>query len=184
MAIPAKIAYMRTVLAMLALMALAACSSPPPAYLLTDPAGWPLAQLEAVPAKLPDDDVDKTGVTKAVATIKVGGHDLVAWVHTAGVCGLSDAGHVSMWIDLTRSEGQKGHTRDAEDRQVFRGPDEPMVAASSEGNVMVSCGVNKMLVLVTTRDTSIKTTGSVTAKVVHGQVAAVIAAKATRDQTL
>ncbi|MFI6320380.1 hypothetical protein ACIBG8_22795 [Nonomuraea sp. NPDC050556] len=175
---------MRTVLAVLALMALAGCSAPPPAYLLTDPATWPLAKLDAVPAKLPDTGVRRTGVTKAIATIEVGGHDLVAWVHTAGVCGLSDKGGTSMWFDLTTSEGQTGYTRDAKDRQVFRGPDEPMVAASSEGSVMVSCGVNKMLVLVTTGETSIRTTGSVTAKVVHGQVAAVIADRATRDRAL
>ncbi|WP_327581455.1 hypothetical protein OHA25_36475 [Nonomuraea sp. NBC_00507] len=163
----------RTVVAFLLLPALGACSAPPANPLLKNPAQWPLVQLNGLTGhrRLPGE------AERALAQIRVGSHDLIAWIHSSGRCGLSDSGW-SMYVDLTTSEGHPG-------REVgFSGPMEPAVGSSSESKVSLFCTPTRMLIRVEGETSKPFVSGDAVAQPVNGGLNAVVGSREAQKESL
>ncbi|GAB1818513.1 hypothetical protein [Herbidospora sp. RD11066] len=162
------------VLTFLSLPVLAACSEPDVKPLLEDPSQWPLARLTGFadrPEQLPDE------AERALARIKVGSHDLIAWIHPSGLCGLAGSDW-SMNIDLTKAEGQT--TRE----NGFSGPLESAAATSMQSEVSLFCTPTRMLIRVDGQTSKPFVSGDAAAQVVNGGLNAVVGSEAALQESL
>ncbi|MEU4511172.1 hypothetical protein AB0G05_16905 [Nonomuraea wenchangensis] len=152
---------------------LGACSAPVKEPLLTDPARWPLMELKGLVDHhdLPD------GGERALAQIKVGSVDLIAWISSAGRCGLSGS-DFSMYIDLTDSSGQP--SRD----DGFSGPMEPAAGVSSESKVSLFCTPTRMLIRVTGETSKPFVAGDAVAQLFRGGLNAVVGSPQAQRESL
>ncbi|MGW5157330.1 hypothetical protein ACWEPN_17825 [Nonomuraea wenchangensis] len=159
--------------ALLFLPALGGCSAPPDDPLLKDPARWPLTGLRGLidHHELPD------GGERALAQIKVGSVDLLAWINSAGRCGLSGSDW-SMYVDLTESSGHP--SRD----DGFSGPMEPATGVSSEGKVSLFCTPTRMLIRVTGETAQPFVSGDAVAQLFRGGLNAVVGSRQAQQESL
>ncbi|MEV1174244.1 hypothetical protein [Nonomuraea sp. NPDC049784] len=175
---------MRRSPALMALALTAACSAQAgnrqaDDRVLHDPSTWPLAALStaAVPEKkLPVE------AERVLARVRVGGHDLVAWIHTRGVCGLTEQSD-GVGRSLSAPLDESGSTTTAE--EGFAGPSEPAaVAMYGESEVILFCTPTRMLVKVKTRDTEITLDGHAAAQASGDGVSVVVGTPAARKESL
>ncbi|WP_157518664.1 hypothetical protein [Herbidospora mongoliensis] len=141
--------------------------------MLKDPAQWPLAKLKGLTdhAELPDE------AERALAQIRVGSYDLIAWIHSSGLCGLSSSDW-SMHVDMTESEGEP--SRD----EGFSGPTEPAVGSSSESKVSLFCTPTRMLIRVEGETSRPFISGEAVAQLVDGGLNAVVGSQEAREESL
>ncbi|MFD0467851.1 hypothetical protein ACFQ0B_05700 [Nonomuraea thailandensis] len=145
------------------LLAATACATPPADPVLKDPARWPLAELRGLidRPEVPDE------AERALAQIRVGSYDLLAWIHSSGLCGLAGAGW-SMHVDLTGSQGQPKR------EDGFSGPVEPAAAVSHEGEVSLFCTPTRMLIRVEGQTSQPFVSGDAAGQIVNGGLNAVV----------
>ncbi|WP_371779690.1 hypothetical protein [Streptosporangium subroseum] len=163
----------RVVAAFLVLPALGACSAPISDPLLKDPAQWPLVKLKGLTdhPKLPEE------AERALAQINVGSYDLIAWIHSSGLCGLSGSDW-SMNVDMTRSEGQPVR------EEGFSGPMEPAVGSSSESKVSLFCTPTRMLIRVEGETSKPFVSGDAVAQPFNGGLNAVVGSQEAQKESL
>ncbi|AWS41735.1 hypothetical protein [Streptosporangium sp. 'caverna'] len=163
----------RVVAAFLVLPALGACSAQNADPLLKDPAQWPLVKLKGLtdPPKLPEE------AERVLAQIKVGSYDLIAWIHSSGLCGLSGSDW-SMNVDMIRSEGQPAR------EEGFSGPVEPAVGSSSESKVSLFCTPTRMLIRVEGETSKPSVSGDAVAQLFNGGLNAVVGSQEARQESL
>lgn len=161
------------VAALLVSPVIGACSTPSTHPMLKDPSQWPLARLKGLTShrELPAE------ADRALAQVKVGSYDLMAWIHTSGRCGLAGDGW-SMYVDLTKSEGQP----DREDG--FSGPVEPAAGSSHESKVTLFCTPTRMLIRVDGETAGPFVSGDAVAQVVDGGLNAVVGSERARRESL
>lgn len=165
----------------LAVVALtAACSAQAgEAPVLRDPAKWPLAQLSPATGTrqaLPED------AERALARIRVGKHDLAAWIHTKGVCGVSEQGDVDPGWSTFQPLDQPGTTTTAE--EGFAGPAEPAAVGMAEGRVLYFCTPTRMMVKVKTEETKVTLDGHAAAQLSGGYLTVVVGTPDARKESL
>ncbi|ETK30911.1 hypothetical protein [Microbispora sp. ATCC PTA-5024] len=141
--------------------------------MLKDPARWPLVKLRGLTdhPKLPDEG------ERALAQIMVGSQNLIAWINSSGLCGLSGSGW-SMHVDLTESEGQP------EREEGFSGPVEPAVVTSSEDKVRLACTPTRMLIRVEGETSHPFVSGDAVAQPVNGGLNAVVGSPEAQKESL
>ncbi|MET8049261.1 hypothetical protein ABZU75_16850 [Streptosporangium sp. NPDC005286] len=164
----------RAVVAFLVLPAFGACSAPTVNPLLKNPAQWPLVKLKGLadyPKPLPDE------AERALAQIKVGSYDLIAWIHSSGLCGLSGSDW-STYVDLTKSEGDPGR------EEGFSGPVELAAGSSSEGKVSLFCTPTRMLIRVEGETSKPFVSGDAVAQLVNGGLNAVVGSQEAQEESL
>ncbi|GLX93900.1 hypothetical protein [Herbidospora sp. NBRC 101105] len=161
-----------------ALLALGACSAPPANPLLQDPAQWPLVKLAGLAdnPELPDE------AERALAQIKVGSYNLLAWINSSGLCGLSSSAatagtDVNVYIDLTKSEGG------LERPEGFSGPVEPTVSAYGT-KVRLFCTPTRMLIRISGETSEPFVSGDAIAKLVNGGLNAVVGSAEAQMESL
>ncbi|MER7366472.1 hypothetical protein [Nonomuraea wenchangensis] len=161
------------VAALLLAPVLGACSAPADDPLLKDPARWPLTGLKGLVDhhELPD------GGERALAQIKVGSVDLIAWINSAGRCGLSGSDW-SMYVDLTESAGQPSR------EDGFSGPMEPAAGVSSESKVSLFCTPTRMLIRVTGETSKPFVSGDAVAQLFRGGLNAVVGSPQAQRESL
>ncbi|RVX47294.1 hypothetical protein EDD27_10221 [Nonomuraea polychroma] len=167
---------MRRSLTIALTLALTACSAETDDGILKDPAKWPLATLTGTATKeeLPDE------AERALARIRVGSYDLVAWIHTKGVCGLSqqtDDGW-SMSFPLNQS-GTSTSTEEG-----FAGPTEPVMVSMAESKVSLMCTPTRMFVKITTKQRKVALDGHAAAQLSGDGVSVVVGTPAARKESL
>lgn len=165
--------------AVVVLLALGACSAPPADPLLRDAAQWPLVKVRGLidDPKLPDE------AERALAQVKVGSYDMLAWIHSSGLCGLSGSEwsvhtDVSMHVDLTRSEGRP------ERPAGFSGPTEPAVSTSYGNKVSLFCTPTRMLIRVSGETSQPFVSGDAVAQLVDGGLNAVVGSEEALRESL
>ncbi|MEQ4718940.1 hypothetical protein [Nonomuraea sp. B19D2] len=147
---------------------------------LRDPSKWPLAGLSTATATK---DELPTDAERALARVRVGGHDLVAWIHTRGVCGLSEQGDSDGGWSLSTRLDEPGTTTTPE--EGFAGPAEPAVVSGyGESEVILFCTPTRMLVKVKTKSTKVKLDGHAAAQVSGDGVSVVVGTPAARKESL
>ncbi|MEV7008285.1 hypothetical protein [Streptosporangium sp. NPDC051022] len=162
---------------------------------VSDPASWPIAALPAIDmsfSEIHDLDIDKPGTSKAIARVRTGRSQVIAFTRTAGVCGVSADG-VRATIDLTRSES----TTQKLNPKVFTTlADDRLVSTTFQGGtlkrVTLACGPRTMLLMINTGSGAppedVRLDGEASAQVLtgqyRGQIAVVIANAADRRQVL
>ncbi|MGR6924190.1 hypothetical protein ACU635_58840 [[Actinomadura] parvosata] len=166
---------LRTALAVTAslLLPATACSAPPADPLLKDPAQWPLARLNGLVDRPPVPEEAE----RALAQIRVGSYDLLAWIHPSGLCGLAGSGW-SMHVDLTRSEGQPQRA------DGFSGPMEPAASTTHESKVTLTCTPTRMLIRVKGETQDAFVSGDAVAKPVNGGLNAVVGTPEAQSESL
>jgi hypothetical protein len=167
---------MRKTPALVLALALTACSAQAEDRILKDPAKWPLATLTgtATKDKLPDD------AERALARIRVGSYDLAAWIHTKGVCGLSqqsdDGWSMSFPLD------QAGTTTSTE--EGFAGPTEPVMISMAESKVTLMCTPTRMFIQITTKERKVTLDGHAAAQLSKDGMSVVVGTPAARKESL
>ncbi|MEV4398685.1 hypothetical protein [Nonomuraea sp. NPDC049607] len=162
------------VVAFVLLPVLGACAAPAKEPMLKDPARWPLAGLKGVSVQggLPEE------AELALARIKVGPHDLTAWINPSGLCGLSGEGW-SVNADLTRSDAAEPTREDG-----FAGPAEPEVGGAHESKVSLFCTPTRMLIRVEGETSKPSVSGNAVAQVYKGGLNAVVGTPEARRESL
>lgn len=161
-----------------ALLAIGASTSPANP-LLKDPAQWPLIKLKGLTdkPKLPDD------AERALAQVRVGSYDMLAWINSSGLCGLSSSEwsvhtDVSMYADLTKSEGR------SERPEGFSGPVEPAVSSVYGTKVSLFCTPTRMLIRVSEETSQPFVSGEAVAQLVDGGLNAVVGSAEAQRESL
>ncbi|UBU14574.1 hypothetical protein [Nonomuraea gerenzanensis] len=161
------------VVAFLVLPVAGACSASPADAPLKDPAQWPLAAVRGLTShgKLPDE------ADRALAQIKVGSYDMIAWISSSGLCGLAGSDW-STHVDMVDSEGR------LEREEGFSGPLEPAVGSSHEDKVSLFCTSTRMLVRVEGETAEPFVSGDAVAQVVNGGLNAVVGTEEALRESL